>query len=205
MEFPARNGDAIAVATVLPSQARLAVGQDLPYASRGRTPSSGLQIPYVIDNQNHHMAEVLGAILAGHTGKSPGCSHGLFQRAGLYSAPTGPARIGQLSPVAWGGTTRWRGCGSAPRAASRLIRELNGAPFDEATLRAAEDLIAFLRRDLVAVRAYQKGFLHAKSYIFYGDLPIGGEDRFQPIAAIVGFKQSYGSWPDHEQRTKPLP
>ena len=53
-------------------------------------------------------------------------------------------------------------------------------------MRAVEDLIAFLRRDLVGVRAFQNGFLHAKSYIFYGDLPVGGNDRFQPIAAIVG-------------------
>ena len=49
-----------------------------------------------------------------------------------------------------------------------------------------EDLIAFLRRDMVGVRAYEQGFLHAKSYIFYGDLPVGGADRFQPVAAIVG-------------------
>ena len=83
--------------------------------------------------------------------------------------------------------------GLRPRAASRLIQELNTAPFDEATLRAVEDLISFLRRDVVAVRAYQQGFLHAKSYIFYGDLPVGGADRFQPIAAIVGSSNFTGA------------
>ena len=63
--------------------------------------------------------------------------------------------------------------GLRPRAASRLIQDLNAAPYDEATLRAVEDLIAFLRREMVGVRAYQQGFLHAKSYTFYGDLPVG--------------------------------
>ena len=83
--------------------------------------------------------------------------------------------------------------GLRPLAASRLVQELNAAPFDEAILRAVEDLIAFLRRDIVGVRAYQRGFLHAKSYIFYGDLPIGGADRFQPIAAIVGSSNFTGA------------
>ncbi|HEU0020904.1 MAG TPA: helicase-related protein [Dehalococcoidia bacterium] len=36
------------------------------------------------------------------------------------------------------------------------------------------------------MRAHQQGFLHAKGYFFYGDLPTGGADRFQPVAAIVG-------------------
>ena len=76
--------------------------------------------------------------------------------------------------------------GLRPRAALGLAHELNVAPFNEATLRAVESLIAFLRRDLVEVRAYQHGFLHSKTYLFYGDLPVGGADRFQPVAAIVG-------------------
>ena len=46
---------------------------------------------------------------------------------------------------------------------------------------------------MVEVRAYQQGFLHAKSYIFYGDLPVGGADRFQPIAAIVGSSNFTGA------------
>ena len=38
----------------------------------------------------------------------------------------------------------------------------------------------------MAVRAYRGGFLHAKAYLFYGDRPAAGWDRFQPVAAIVG-------------------
>lgn len=36
------------------------------------------------------------------------------------------------------------------------------------------------------MRAFQGGFLHAKAYIFYGDRPSAGCDRFEPVAAIVG-------------------
>ncbi len=83
--------------------------------------------------------------------------------------------------------------GLRPRAASRLAQEMNVAPFDEATLRAVENLIAFLRPGEVGVRAYQQGFFHAKSYIFYGDLPMGGADRFQPVAAIVSSSNFTGA------------
>ena len=68
-----------------------------------------------------------------------------------------------------------------------------------------EELIAFLRREMVSVRAYQQGFLHAKSYIFYGDLPVGGEDRFQPVAAIVGSSNFTGPRADHQQGTQTYP
>jgi hypothetical protein len=51
-----------------------------------------------------------------------------------------------------------------------------------------EDLIRYLRCDTVLVRLHDKGFLHAKCWLFYSDLP--GQlrlfDRFLPIVAIVG-------------------
>ena len=61
-------------------------------------------------------------------------------------------------------------------------------PFDEKTLRLVEDLIAYLRRESVKVRLHDKGFLHAKCWLFYSDRP-GQQmlfDRFRPILAIVG-------------------
>ena len=51
-----------------------------------------------------------------------------------------------------------------------------------------EDLIGFLRQDKVRVRLHDKGFLHAKCWLFYSDRP-GQQmlfDRFRPILAIVG-------------------
>ena len=61
--------------------------------------------------------------------------------------------------------------------------------FSEATLRLIEDLIAFLQRSNVEVRLADKGFLHAKCYLIYGDKPSGERflfDRFQPLIGIVG-------------------
>ena len=145
-----------------------------------------IRIPYVIDNQNHCMADVLGRILATHTGKSLDIATAYFNVRGFTLLWQGLQGLGSFRLLLGDEPQNGESVGLRPRAASRLTQELNEVPFNEANLRAVEDLIAFLRRDLVSVRAYQKGFLHAKSYIFYGDLPIGGTDRFQPVAAIVG-------------------
>src|SRR5207245_7692268 len=61
-------------------------------------------------------------------------------------------------------------------------------PFNEATLRLVEELIAFLRADKVEVRLYDKGFLHAKAYLFHQDSvgPHNRADRLRPFVAIVG-------------------
>ena len=67
-----------------------------------------------------------------------------------------------------------------------LWGDIEKAPFTEEILRTVEDLIAFLRRENISVRVYEHGFLHAKCWLFYGDPPSSGWDRFQPVAAIVG-------------------
>ena len=154
---------------------------------------NAMRIPYVVDNQNHRMADVLGEILAGHGGKSLDIATAYFNVRGFTLLQQGLEELGSFRLLLGDEPQDGESVGLRPRAASRLTRELNAAPFDEATLRSVEDLIAFLRRDLVGVRAYQQGFLHAKSYIFYGDLPIGGADRFQPIAAIVGSSNFTGA------------
>src|SRR6266568_6811858 len=69
------------------------------------------------------------------------------------------------------------------RPVKGLIRDLAHENFNERTLRLIEDLVAFLRQEHVQVRRYTQGFLHAKSYIFYGG---GGFAHFTPLAAIVG-------------------
>jgi len=69
-----------------------------------------------------------------------------------------------------------------------LTHDLERLPFDEKTLRTVEDLIAWLRGDRVRLRLHDKGFLHAKAWLFYSDRP-GQQmlfDRFRPILAIVG-------------------
>lgn len=145
-----------------------------------------MNIPYVIDNQQHRMADVLNAVLAEHNGKSLDIATAYFNVQGFRLLQEGLGKLGSFRLLLGDEPKDGASVGLRPRAADQLIAELNAAPFDEAMLRSVEDLIAFLRRDLVQVRAYQQGFLHAKSYLFYGDLPVGGADRFQPIAAIVG-------------------
>lgn len=70
----------------------------------------------------------------------------------------------------------------------RLQGDLEAEPFNEATLKLVEELIAFLRADKVEVRLYDKGFLHAKAYLFHQDQvgPNNRADRLRPFAAIVG-------------------
>ena len=145
-----------------------------------------MRIPYVIDNQNHRMADVLNEILAGHGGKSLDIATAYFNVRGYTLIKNGLGNLGSFRLLIGDEPKDGLSVGLRPQAALQLTHELNAAPFDEATLRSVEDLIAFLSRDMVEVRVYQQGFLHAKSYIFYGDLPVGGADRFQPIAAIVG-------------------
>ena len=150
-------------------------------------------IPYVIDNHNHRMAGVLNDILVQHAGKSLDIATAYFNVRGFNLLRQGLQNLGSFRLLLGDEPHDGPRIGLRPRSALGLIRELNDAPFDEDTFRAVENLVAFLRRDMVQVRAYQRGFLHAKSYIFYGDLPIGGADRFQPIAAIVGSSNFTGA------------
>lgn len=152
-----------------------------------------MYIPYVIDNHSNRVADVLCEILAKHGSKSLDIATAYFNVQGFTLLQQGLQGLGSFRLLLGDEPHDGESVGLRPQAASRLIQELNTAPFDEATLRAVEDLIAFLRQDVVGVRTYQQGFLHAKGYIFYGDLPVGGADRFQPIAAIVGSSNFTGA------------
>src|SRR5712692_9344703 len=145
-----------------------------------------MRIPYVIDNESYRMADVLGAILAEHGGRSLDVATAYFNVQGFRLLQPGLLGLGSFRLLLGDEPAEGADLGLRPRAATALRGELNAAPYSEELLRAVEELIAFLRRDRVAVRAYQGGFLHAKAYLFYGDRPAHGWDRFQPIAAVVG-------------------
>jgi superfamily II DNA or RNA helicase len=152
-------------------------------------PSNGaarLTIPYVIDNQAHRMADVLNAILAQHGGKSMDAATAYLNVQGFRLLRDGLLQLGSFRLLLGDEPTEGADIGLRPRAAAKLRQELDAATFSEETMRAVEEMIAFLRRDLVAVRAFRDGFLHAKAFLFYGDRPTAGWDRFQPVAAIVG-------------------
>ena len=71
----------------------------------------------------------------------------------------------------------------------KLLRgDVEAEPFSEETLRLVEELIAFLRSEKVQVRLYDKGFLHAKAYLFHQDR-IGPHNRRRPAAALCGHRR----------------
>ena len=152
-------------------------------------------IPYVIDNQQHKMQAVLAELLADHTGRSLDVATAYFNVGGFRLLQSGLQGLGSLrlllgaepkTAVDLGLRAR-----KQPRHAANLLEseslgyELQTSPFNATTQAAVKSLIVFLSRPEVEVRLYGSGFLHAKSYIFYGDKP-GSRDRLNPSAAIVG-------------------
>lgn len=152
-----------------------------------------MKIPYVIDNETHRLADVLSAILAEHAGRSMDVATAYFNLNGFSMLQQGLLGLGSFRLLLGDEPAEGADVGLRLRAASALWRELDGAPYSEKLLRCVEELIAFLRRPNVAVRSYQSGFLHAKAYLFYGDRPSGGWDRFRPVAAIVGSSNFTGA------------
>src|SRR6266568_2018573 len=145
-----------------------------------------MHIPFVIDNQQHKMADVLRDLLADHKGHSLDVATAYFNVGGwqlLYDGLNGLGTFRLLlgdEPEA-GADLGLREAGAKP--IKGLIRDLARETFNEQTLRLVEDLIAFLRQQHVQVRLYTGGFLHAKCYLCYSG---GGFARFHPVAAIVG-------------------
>ena len=145
-----------------------------------------MYIPFVIDNQQHKMSDVLNTLLAHHSGHSLDIASAYFNVGGWQLLRTGLENLGNVrlllgdEPEA-GFDLGLKEVGAKP--IKGLIRDLAGANFNEQTLRLVEDLIAFLRQEHVQVRLYTRGFLHAKCYLLYSG---GGFAHFFPIAAIVG-------------------
>lgn len=149
-------------------------------------------IPFLIDNEQHRMADVLNALLQR-------CAHGPLDIATAYFAVSGYRLVkdalrdvGAFRLLLGSDPKTGQDVGLRPerkREYERLLRgDLDAEPFTEATLRLVEELIAFLRADKVQVRLYERGFLHAKAYLFHRDRvgPHNRSDRLRPFAAIVG-------------------
>src|SRR5437773_2704022 len=161
-----------------------------------------MPLPFVIDNQEHRLRDALNELLAESAGKPLDIATAYFAISGyrlvkeelhqvgafrliLGAEPHSGADVGlkpppQPAPI--------RGDGEKEALKKRLQRDLEAEPFNEATLKLVEELIAFLRTDKVEVRLYEKGFLHAKAYLFHQD-SVGlhnRADRLRPFAAIVG-------------------
>ncbi len=145
-----------------------------------------MNIPFVIDNQQHTMVEVLNSLLAEHKGHSLDIATAYFNVGGWQLLRNGLECLGNFRLLLGDEPEASLDLGLrevGARPVKGLIRELATANFNEQTLRLVEDLIAFLRQEHVQVRLYTQGFLHAKCYLFYSG---GGFAHFSPIAAIVG-------------------
>ena len=145
-----------------------------------------MTIPFVIDNQQHKMADVLNDLLRHHKGHSLDIATAYFNVGGWQLLRDGLNGLGNVRLLLGdepedGSDLGLREIGAKP--IKGLIRDLAREDFNEATLRLVEDLISFLRQEHMQVRLYTRGFLHAKCYLFYSG---GGFERFTPVAAIVG-------------------
>src|SRR5258708_27773955 len=140
-----------------------------------------MTIPFVIDNQQHKMADVLNDLLHHHKGHTLDIATAYFNVSGWQLLRVGLDELGNFrlligdEPEA-GSDLGMRDIGAKP--VKGLIRDLARENFNEATLRLVEDLVAFLHQENVQVRLYTQGFLHAKCYLFYSG---GGFLRFSAI------------------------
>lgn len=150
-----------------------------------------MRIPYVIDNYEHRLADVLNEVLAAHSGRSLDVASAYFTVGGYGVVRERLANVGSFRLLLGAEPMHGEQIGLRPNAArvrGLMRRDLDALAFDESTLRLVEDLIAYLRRESVEVRLHAEGFLHAKCWLFYGDKPgqLSLFDRFRPVAAIVG-------------------
>ncbi len=143
-------------------------------------------LPFVIDNQHHVLSNVLNDLLGLYQGQSLDIATAYFNVGGWQLVRQGLQGMGSfrllLGDEPEAGIDLGLREGGA-HSVKGLIRDLEQATFNEETLRLVEDLVAFLRRELVQVRLYTHGFLHAKCYLFYRG---SGLEHFDPLAAIVG-------------------
>ncbi|MBW1987871.1 MAG: helicase, partial [Deltaproteobacteria bacterium] len=150
-----------------------------------------MRIPYVIDNQTYHLADLLNELLEEHQGRSLDVATAYFTVGGVGLVKDGLFGLGNFRLLLGAEPASGEQLGLKPDAdlvKGLIRRDLNALPFKEETLCLIEDLIAYLRRPAVQVRLHHQGFLHGKCWLFYSDRP-GQQlqfDRFRPILAIVG-------------------
>jgi ERCC4-like helicases len=147
---------------------------------------SAPELPFVIDNQQYYMSEVLTRLLQRHKGQALDIATAYFNVGGWNLLTPAITQLGNLRLLIGDELTTGEDIGiqeKGEKPIKGLIRELSEESFNEKTLRLIEELIAFLSEERVQIRNYTKSFLHAKCYLFYGD---SDYLRFSPQTAIVG-------------------
>jgi superfamily II DNA or RNA helicase len=156
-----------------------------------------MRIPYVIDNIDYYLADVLNHLLRREIGQQVDIATAYFSIRGYEQIRETLPSVRHFRLLL--GDTPQNAEDIGLRADSRafLRHELNAEPFTEATLRLVEELVRFLRREDVELRLYlghhpeesgRRRFLHAKCYLFYAGHSNGQSifDDLYPVAGIVG-------------------
>ena len=155
-----------------------------------------MKIPYVIDNVEHTVAEVLNYLLQ-NGGQQLDVATAYFSIRGFQQLRQTLPGVAGFRLLLGDEPQEAGDVGARPDSRAFIRHELNVAPLKEETQQLVEELIRFLRRDDVLVRLYlghdpdesgRRRFLHAKCYLLYGGR--GQQqalfDRLFPIAGIVG-------------------
>jgi len=151
-----------------------------------------VRIPFVIDNESKRLVEVLNELLANYSHRSLDVATAFFSVNGFELVREGLDKLGSFRLLLGLEPTTGVELGVKPDAGKlpRLLsQDLADESFNSNTMRLVEDLIRFLRKKEVEIRLVDKGFLHAKCYLLYGDKPTGQGflfERFQPLVGIVG-------------------
>jgi superfamily II DNA or RNA helicase len=156
-----------------------------------------MRIPYVIDNIEHRLADVLNVLLRRQKGQQVDVATAYISIRGFEQVRHTLPSVRHFRLLLGDKPQAGEDIGLRPDSAAYLRHELNAEPFTAATLRLVEDLIRFLRRDDVAIRLYlghaphdsgRRYFLHAKCYLFYGNDGDAKQlfDHLNPIVGIVG-------------------
>lgn len=149
-------------------------------------------IPFTIDNQECYLSDVLNELLEASAGRPFDVASAYFAISGYKIVQENLHKVGAFRLLIGSDPQTGTDVGLKPsdRKAlqARLKGDLEAEAFTPETLKLVEDLIAFLRADRVKVFLYDKGFLHAKCYLFHQDriTETNLDDRLRPYAAIVG-------------------
>jgi hypothetical protein len=136
-----------------------------------------MRIPYVIDNIEYRLGDVLNYLLQREQGQQVDVATAYFSIRGFAQLRDTLPSVRRFRLLLGDKPLEGEDIGLRPDSAAYLRHELNAEPFTASTLRLVEDLIRFLRRNDVDVRLYlghdpnersRRYFLHAKCYLFYG-------------------------------------
>jgi len=146
------------------------------------------KIPYVIDNINHYLGNVLNELLSWGTNQRMDIASAYFSVRGYAVLRENMNGLRKFRLLLGDEPADGLAVGLKPDSRAYLRRELNAEPFTEATMHLVEDLIRFLRRPDVELRVAEGHFLHAKCYLLYGGR--GNQkalwDDLNPLVGIVG-------------------